>query len=184
LREQLRVAEDNNGKIPKWLKCMTCREKTSFRPDEPKYHRLLIDLLGRAQKYAGTKIKQEAQEDANHNYQLKTMMPTKRSHRRKRSEDNLPAKLEELHMNARVRVKLEEEPEPVDQEPFESNKGNESAEPWFLSVDSENNLKVENEPEPIIEDPFERKCGNEFTDECTSEKSLEDGEINESSLNY
>ncbi|EJK44894.1 hypothetical protein THAOC_36531, partial [Thalassiosira oceanica] len=63
-REQLRVAEDNNGKIPKWLKCMTCREKTSFRPDEPKYHRLLIDLLGRAQQYTATKIKQEDRGDA------------------------------------------------------------------------------------------------------------------------
>eukprot|EP00984_Skeletonema_dohrnii_P028828 scaffold18977_cov76-Skeletonema_dohrnii-CCMP3373.AAC.3 len=49
LREQLRVAEENNGRIPKWLKCMHCREKTSFNPAEPKYHRLLIDLLARAE---------------------------------------------------------------------------------------------------------------------------------------
>ena len=44
---QLSVAKMNNGKVPKWLKCMNCQEKTSFCPSEPKYHRLLIDLLGR-----------------------------------------------------------------------------------------------------------------------------------------
>eukprot|EP00984_Skeletonema_dohrnii_P027871 scaffold17571_cov154-Skeletonema_dohrnii-CCMP3373.AAC.1 len=59
LREQLRVAEENNGKIPKWIKCMHCREKTSFNPTEPKYHRLLIDLLARAQKYAAAQLKNE-----------------------------------------------------------------------------------------------------------------------------
>ena len=59
LREQQRVAEDRNGRVPKWLRCMACREKTSFRPDEPKYHRLLIDLLGRAQQYASAQIKRE-----------------------------------------------------------------------------------------------------------------------------
>ena len=59
LREQQRVAGNNNGRVPKWLKCMTCRENTSFRPDEPKYHRLLIDLLGRAQQYASAQIKLE-----------------------------------------------------------------------------------------------------------------------------
>ena len=53
LREQQRVAEENNGKVPKWIRCMHCRGKTSFNPAEPKYHRLLIDLLARAQsKYA------------------------------------------------------------------------------------------------------------------------------------
>eukprot|EP00985_Skeletonema_marinoi_P020743 scaffold12407_cov112-Skeletonema_marinoi.AAC.5 len=62
LREQLRVAEDNNGRIPKWIKCMHCREKTSFNPAEPKYHRLLIDLLARAQKYAAAQVKNEEQE--------------------------------------------------------------------------------------------------------------------------
>ena len=52
LREQLRVAEGNSkGRVPKWIKCMHCREKTSFNPAEPKYHRLLIDLLARAQNY-------------------------------------------------------------------------------------------------------------------------------------
>ena len=59
LREQLRVAEENNGKVPKWIKCMHCREKTSFNPAEPKYHRLLIDLLARAQKYAAVQVKNE-----------------------------------------------------------------------------------------------------------------------------
>eukprot|EP00984_Skeletonema_dohrnii_P021822 scaffold10999_cov131-Skeletonema_dohrnii-CCMP3373.AAC.1 len=32
-------------------------EKTSFNPAEPKYHRLLIDLLARAQKYAAAQVK-------------------------------------------------------------------------------------------------------------------------------
>ena len=59
LREQLRIAEANNGRVPKWIKCMHCREKTSFNPAEPKYHRLLIDLLARAQKYAAVQVKNE-----------------------------------------------------------------------------------------------------------------------------
>ena len=59
LREQLRVAEENNGRVPKWLKCMLCKEKTSFCPSEPKYHRLLIDLVGRAQRYAAARVKEE-----------------------------------------------------------------------------------------------------------------------------
>eukprot|EP00985_Skeletonema_marinoi_P020744 scaffold12407_cov112-Skeletonema_marinoi.AAC.6 len=37
-------------------------EKTSFNPAEPKYHRLLIDLLARAQKYAAAQLKNEEQE--------------------------------------------------------------------------------------------------------------------------
>eukprot|EP00985_Skeletonema_marinoi_P035486 scaffold46698_cov131-Skeletonema_marinoi.AAC.1 len=41
---------------------MHCREKTSFNPAEPKYHRLLIDLLARAQKYAAAQLKNEEQE--------------------------------------------------------------------------------------------------------------------------
>ena len=65
LKEQLRVAEENNGKLPKWLKCMRCREKTSFNPAEPKYHRLLIDLLGRANDYAAAKVKEERHEEQN-----------------------------------------------------------------------------------------------------------------------
>ena len=60
LREQQRVAEENNtGKIPKWIKCMHCREKTSFNPAEPKYHRLLIDFLARAQKHAVDQVNME-----------------------------------------------------------------------------------------------------------------------------
>jgi len=62
LREQQRVAEESNGKISKWIKCMHCREKTSFNPAEPKYHRLLIDLLARAQKYAAAQVKAEQTE--------------------------------------------------------------------------------------------------------------------------
>ena len=38
---------------------MHCREKTSFNPAEPMYHRLLIDLLARAQKYAASQVKNE-----------------------------------------------------------------------------------------------------------------------------
>eukprot|EP00984_Skeletonema_dohrnii_P028827 scaffold18977_cov76-Skeletonema_dohrnii-CCMP3373.AAC.2 len=60
LREQLRVAEENNGRIPKWLKCMHCREKTSFNPAEPKYHRLLIDLLA---SDAAARVTLEEQEE-------------------------------------------------------------------------------------------------------------------------
>eukprot|EP00975_Prorocentrum_lima_P038374 8066405-Prorocentrum_lima.AAC.1 len=41
---------------------MHCREKTSFNPAEPKYHRLLIDLLARAQKYAAAQVKAEQTE--------------------------------------------------------------------------------------------------------------------------
>lgn len=60
VREQQRVAQENNGKIPKWLRCMYCKEKTAFCPEAPKYHRLLIDLLGRAQTYAAThQVKEE-----------------------------------------------------------------------------------------------------------------------------
>eukprot|EP00956_Cyclotella_meneghiniana_P042684 scaffold249099_cov66-Cyclotella_meneghiniana.AAC.1 len=59
LREQQRVAEENNGRIPKWIKCMHCKEKTSFNPAEPKYHRLLIDLLDRAQRYEAPQVKKE-----------------------------------------------------------------------------------------------------------------------------
>ncbi len=63
LREQLRVAEANNGRVPKWIKCMHCREKTSFNPAEPKYHRLLIDLLARAQKHAAAHAKNEGKRE-------------------------------------------------------------------------------------------------------------------------
>ena len=63
LREQLRIAEANNGRVPKWIKCMHCREKTSFNPAEPKYHRLLIDLLARAQKYAAAQVKNEGKRE-------------------------------------------------------------------------------------------------------------------------
>jgi len=59
LREQLRVADENNGRIPKWIKCMHCRASTSFNPAAPKYHRLLIDLLARAQIYAAALVKVE-----------------------------------------------------------------------------------------------------------------------------
>eukprot|EP00984_Skeletonema_dohrnii_P031967 scaffold25258_cov184-Skeletonema_dohrnii-CCMP3373.AAC.2 len=46
---------------------MHCREKTSFNPAEPKYHRLLIDLLSRAQKYAAAQVKNEEQTEVEEN---------------------------------------------------------------------------------------------------------------------
>eukprot|EP00984_Skeletonema_dohrnii_P031969 scaffold25258_cov184-Skeletonema_dohrnii-CCMP3373.AAC.4 len=57
LREQLRVAEENNGRIPKWLKCMHCREKTSFNPAEPKYHRLACPCAGCSGEIGGARKK-------------------------------------------------------------------------------------------------------------------------------
>ena len=41
---------------------MTCKRNTSFCPSEPMYHRLLIDLLGKAQQRAAAQAKEE--EDA------------------------------------------------------------------------------------------------------------------------
>ena len=67
LKEQIRIAEENNGRIPKWIRCMICREKTSFNPAEPKYHRLLIDLLGRAQEFAAAEVKMEGWQIRNAN---------------------------------------------------------------------------------------------------------------------
>ena len=62
LSEQRRVAVENNGRLPKWIKCMHCRAKTSFNPAEPMYHRLLIDLLSRAQKHAVDQVNTEETE--------------------------------------------------------------------------------------------------------------------------
>ena len=44
---------------------MYCKEKTSFCPEAPKYHRLLIDLLSRAHKNAAQlKVKDEEIDEA------------------------------------------------------------------------------------------------------------------------
>jgi hypothetical protein len=51
--QQVSIAEGrNNGRVPKWIECMTCKAKTAFCPSKPRYHRLLIDFLTRAQWYA------------------------------------------------------------------------------------------------------------------------------------
>ena len=55
----MRVAELEDGKIPKWLKCMVCKERTTFCPEAPKFHRLLVDLIDRGNKHAKGQVKQE-----------------------------------------------------------------------------------------------------------------------------
>jgi len=42
--------------------CIAGRKSFNFNLAEPKYHRLLIDLLARAQKYAAAHVKIEEQE--------------------------------------------------------------------------------------------------------------------------
>ena len=44
LKQQLELAQKNNGRFPNWIPCMICKTKTAFRPSEPKYHRLLIGI--------------------------------------------------------------------------------------------------------------------------------------------
>ena len=53
----MKVAEKNGGKIHKWLKCMVCREKTSFCPEAPKYHRLLMELIDKGHKHVTEQVK-------------------------------------------------------------------------------------------------------------------------------
>ncbi|EJK61789.1 hypothetical protein THAOC_17659 [Thalassiosira oceanica] len=164
LREQQRVAENDNGRIPKWLKCMTCREKTSFRPDEPKYHRLLIDLLGRAQQYTATKIKQEDQGDIVPQISADTdeANPSKAS-----KADEQPS------------LALENCSPVLDNEYSNQHTAeHEELPPEKLHV----RIKVE-EPDDIDEQLSESKTENEFTaDECMAHQALEDGEMNRSSL--
>jgi len=45
LNQQTAIAEENSGRIPKWIPCMICKMNTAFQPSEPKYHRLLIGIL-------------------------------------------------------------------------------------------------------------------------------------------
>ena len=49
--QQVSIAEERSGRVPKWIECMTCKTKTAFCPSKPRYHRLLIDFLTRAQWY-------------------------------------------------------------------------------------------------------------------------------------
>ena len=140
---------------------------------------MLIDLLGRAQQYTGTKIKQEAQEDAASQVSAETDADETNSSTASKvdeqstghtldennlhkldnrfnedleplqpSNQHVTAKLEELHMNALVRVKLEEEHEPVDEEPFESNRGNESAKETIDEVDEQSSFALDERDSP------------------------------------
>jgi len=43
LQQQAAIAEKKQA--PKWIPCMVCKMNTAFQPSEPKYHRLLIDIL-------------------------------------------------------------------------------------------------------------------------------------------
>jgi len=106
LREQLRVAEQNNGRIPKWIKCMHCRASTSFNPAEPKYHRLLIDLLARAQIYAAAQVKLEdrVQESADAQLNLGTSI------KRENKVDEREVKRLKLMTPSPPLVRVKEEP--------------------------------------------------------------------------
>ena len=59
LKRQAAIAEENDGKIPRWIPCMTCRTMTAFCPSEPKYHRMLIDILKKAKWVDAPKVKEE-----------------------------------------------------------------------------------------------------------------------------
>ena len=59
LRRQAAIAEENNGRVPKWIPCMVCNTKTAFCPSEPKYHRLLIDIIKQANWTDAPQIKEE-----------------------------------------------------------------------------------------------------------------------------
>ncbi|EJK52449.1 hypothetical protein THAOC_28271, partial [Thalassiosira oceanica] len=167
LREQQRVAEDNNGRVPKWLKCMACREKTSFRPDEPKYHRLLIDLLGRAQQYASYQLKQEGQGDAI-------------SHASSDADDDERTSPETSKVDEQCSLKLEgDSPALDDESSYQHAVKHEELPAEKLHV----RVKVE-EPEDIIDEQFaESNRENEATaDDCETDHAPEDEETNASSL--
>jgi len=59
LKQQAAIAEGNDGKIPKWIPCMLCRTKTAFCPSEPKYNRMLIDILKEAKWVDAPTVKEE-----------------------------------------------------------------------------------------------------------------------------
>ena len=59
LNQQTAIAEENSGRIPKWIPCMVCKTKTAFCPSEPKYHRLLIDILKKAEWVDAPQVKEE-----------------------------------------------------------------------------------------------------------------------------
>ena len=59
LRQQAAIAEENDGKVPKWISCMVCRTKTAFCPSQPKYHRMLIDILKQSKWTDMAQVKEE-----------------------------------------------------------------------------------------------------------------------------
>ena len=59
LKQQAAIAEENSGRVPKWIPCMYCKTKTAFCPSEPKYHRLLIDILKQAKWVDAPRVKEE-----------------------------------------------------------------------------------------------------------------------------
>ena len=65
--------ERSDGKVSKWLKCFLCKEKTSFCPEAPKYHRLLIELIAKGRKREAEQVNnapvQQATAPATHFYQ-------------------------------------------------------------------------------------------------------------------
>jgi len=63
LKQQAAIAEKNDGKVPKWIPCMACRTKTAFCPSEPKYHRMLIDILKQAKWTDMAQVKEEVRDE-------------------------------------------------------------------------------------------------------------------------
>ncbi|GFH47850.1 hypothetical protein CTEN210_04326 [Chaetoceros tenuissimus] len=60
--EQTQLAAAENApqnKLPKWLKCMICKQKTAFCPEDPFYHLKLIELLERARRCHPIDVKVE-----------------------------------------------------------------------------------------------------------------------------
>lgn len=50
LKWQVARAETNNRPVAKRVPCMLCKKKSAICPSEPKYNRMLIDLLGRCSR--------------------------------------------------------------------------------------------------------------------------------------
>ena len=63
LKQQAAIAEENGVRVPKWIPCMICKTKTAFCPSEPKYHRLLIDILKKAEWIDAPKVKEEPSDE-------------------------------------------------------------------------------------------------------------------------
>ena len=62
---QAAAAENEpRNKVPKWLKCLVCKQKTAFCPEDPFYHLKLIELLERARRYHSIDVKVEEVQEA------------------------------------------------------------------------------------------------------------------------